>query len=96
MMEAKNLMKKRMMELVLPMAFQQFMLALVGASDAIMLGRLSQDAMSAVSLATQVTFLFNLFVAAFVVGENMFVAQYYGKGDFIGIARVLYLVRRIS
>ena len=96
MMEAKNLMKKRMMELVLPMAFQQFMLALVGASDAIMLGRLSQDAMSAVSLATQVTFLFNLFVAAFVVGENMFVAQYYGKGDFIGIAKVLYLVRRIS
>ena len=89
MMEAKNLMKKRMMELVLPMAFQQFMLALVGASDAIMLGRLSQDAMSAVSLATQVTFLFNLFVAAFVVGENMFVAQYYGKGDFIGIAKEL-------
>lgn len=95
-MEANNLMKKRIIGLVLPMAFQQFMLALVGASDAIMLGRLSQEAMSAVSLATQMTFVFNLFVAAFVVGENMFVAQYYGKGDAIGIARVLYLARRIS
>lgn len=71
--------KKRMIRLVLPIAFQQFMLALVSASDAVMLGTLSQDSMSAVSLASQVTFVFNLFMAAFVIGENMFVAQYYGK-----------------
>ncbi len=35
-------MKKNLWKLVLPVTFQQFMLALVGASDALMLGRLSQ------------------------------------------------------
>ena len=74
---------------------QQFMTALVGACDAIMLGKLSQDAMSAVSLATQVTFVFNLFMFAFMAGENMFVAQYYGKGDYTGISQVFSLVTKI-
>ena len=76
------------------MALQQFMTALVGACDAIMLGKLSQNAMSAVSLATQVTFVFNLFMYAFVTGENMFVAQYYGKGDYKGISKIFSLVTK--
>ena len=42
---------KKLLSLVLPIAFQQFMLSLVGASDAIMLGMISQEALSAVSLA---------------------------------------------
>lgn len=88
--------KKKMIRLVLPITFQQFMLALVGASDAVMLGRLSQNAMSAVSLASQVTFVFNLFMAAFVIGENMFIAQYYGKQDDTGISRAFSLVLRVS
>ena len=75
-----SLKKGEIVRLAFPIALQQFMTALVGACDAIMLGKLSQDAMSAVSLATQVTFVFNLFMFAFMAGENMFVAQYYGKG----------------
>lgn len=51
--------------------------------------------MSAVSLATQVTFVFNLFMFAFMAGENMFVAQYYGKGDYTGISQVFSLVTKI-
>ena len=78
--ERKRSLRKEIVRLALPIALQQFMTALVGACDAIMLGKLSQDAMSAVSLATQVTFVFNLFMFAFMAGENMFVAQYYGKG----------------
>lgn len=89
-------MKKKMVRLVLPIAFQQFMLALVSACDAVMLGRLSQNAMSAVSLASQVTFVLNLFMTAFVLGENMFVAQYYGKKDYVGITHVFGLVLSIS
>ena len=89
-------MRRKLVRLALPMAFQQFMLALVGASDAVMLGRLNQDAMSAVSLATQVTFVFNLFMMAFVIGENMFVAQYYGKRDGRNIFRVLCLTLRTA
>ena len=35
-----------MLALVIPLAFQQFMSALVSASDALMLGALTQDALS--------------------------------------------------
>lgn len=93
--ERKRSLRKEIVRLALPIALQQFMTALVGACDAIMLGKLSQDAMSAVSLATQVTFVFNLFMFAFMVGENMFVAQYYGKGDYTGISQVFSLVTKI-
>lgn len=93
--ERKRSLRKEIVRLALPIALQQFMTALVGACDAIMLGKLSQDAMSAVSLATQVTFVFNLFMFAFMAGENMFVAQYYGKGDYTGISQVFSLVTKI-
>lgn len=93
--ERKRSLRKEIVRLALPIALQQFMTALVGACDAIMLGKLSQDAMSAVSLATQVTFVFNLFMFAFMAGENMFVAQYYGKGDYTGVSQVFSLVTKI-
>lgn len=93
--ERKRSLRKEIVRLAFPIALQQFMTALVGACDAIMLGKLSQDAMSAVSLATQVTFVFNLFMFAFMAGENMFVAQYYGKGDYKGISQVFSLVTKI-
>ena len=92
--ERKQSLRNEIIRLALPMALQQFMTALVGACDAIMLGKLSQNAMSAVSLATQVTFVFNLFMYAFVTGENMFVAQYYGKGDYKGISKIFSLVTK--
>lgn len=95
-MKDGNTLGKEITRLTLPMAFQQFMLALVGASDAVMLGRLDQNAMSAVSLATQVTFVFNLFMTAFIIGENMFTAQYYGKRDNANISKIFCLVLRIS
>ena len=57
----KSVFYKKLFSLVLPIAFQQFMLAAVSASDALMLGVISQDDLSAVSLAGQITFVFNLF-----------------------------------
>ena len=52
----KNHFTRKLISLVLPIAFQQFMLALVSVSDALMLGKLTQDALSAVSLASQIAF----------------------------------------
>ena len=39
---------RKLKSLAIPMAFQQLMTALVGVSDALMLGFISQDALSAV------------------------------------------------
>ncbi|MBQ3505114.1 MAG: MATE family efflux transporter [Oscillospiraceae bacterium] len=83
---------KQLRSLVLPIAFQQFMLAAVSASDAIMLGRLSQDSMAAVSLAGQVQFIFSLYLATMTIGTNMFAAQYWGKKDVVTVERILGMV----
>ncbi len=66
---------------MLPIAFQQLMLSAVSAADAIMLGFISQDSLSAISLAGQIQFIFNLFLAAMTIGLSIFAAQYYGKKD---------------
>lgn len=84
------------MSLVLPIAFGQFMLALVGASDALMLGMVNQDALSAVSLAGKVQFVQNLFLNALTIGTSVFAAQYWGKGDHDAIERLFANVIRIS
>lgn len=83
---------KQLQSLVLPIAFQQFMLAAVSASDAIMLGRLSQDSMAAVSLAGQVQFVFSLYLATMTIGTSMFAAQYWGKKDVVTVERILGMV----
>lgn len=77
--------RSRILRLALPITAQQFMLALVSACDAFMLGGLNQNSLSAVSLASQITFVFNLILTALTIGENMFVAQYYGRKDFDGV-----------
>lgn len=87
---------QKLLALVLPIAFQQFMLALVGASDALMLGMLTQDALSAVSLAGQIAFVENLFFAAMTIGLSMLAAQYWGKGDSAAVERIFAYVMKIT
>ncbi len=84
--------RNKILKLALPIMFQQFMLALVSASDAFMLGGLNQSSLSAVSLASQVTFVFNLVLTAMTIGENMFVAQYYGKKDYVTLRKTAGVV----
>ena len=87
---------EKLLTLVLPIAFQQFMLALVSASDALMLGMLTQDSLSAVSLASQVTFVENLFLMAMTIGLSMFAAQYWGKGDKGAVERIFAYVMKVT
>ena len=62
--EEKKEFYRKLFALVLPLALQNLMTALVSASDALMLGLLDQSSLSSVSLATQVQFVLNLFYAA--------------------------------
>ena len=93
--ESSNFIKK-LLTMVFPIAFQQFMLALVSASDALMLGVLSQDSLSAVSLASQVTFVENLFLAAMTIGLSTLAAQYWGKKDKEAVERIFAYVMKIT
>lgn len=87
---------KKLLSLVLPIAFQQFMLTIVSASDALMVGVIGQDLLSAVSLASQITFVYNLFLAAMTIGTSIFAAQYWGKEDKESVEKILAIVLRVS
>ncbi|MDO5540746.1 MAG: MATE family efflux transporter [Eubacteriales bacterium] len=87
---------KKLFVLVLPLAFQNLMTALVSASDALMLGLLSQSSLSAVSLATQVQFVLNLFYLAVTIGATVLAAQYWGKGDAESVEKILAITLRVS
>ena len=67
--------------IALPLGLQSLMLALVGAADAFMLGRVQQDQMTAVSLATQIQFIQNMFLMGITTAGTILGAQYWGKGD---------------
>ena len=86
----------KLITLVIPISMQQFMLALVSASDALMLGFISQDALSAVSLAGQIMFIYSLFQFALTGGANIFAAQYYGKGDIASVEKILCIVLKFA
>ena len=82
--------------LVLPIAIQNFMLALVSATDAIMLGWIDQTSLSAVSLAGQVQFVLSLFISGIAAGAGIMAAQYWGKQDAASIEKVIPIALRTN
>ena len=72
---------RNLTRLALPIALQSLMLASVAAGDALMLGKVAQDEMTAVSLATQIQFVQNMFLSAATAAGAILGAQYWGKGD---------------
>ena len=82
---------RKLLGLAFPIALQNLMLALVAAADAIMLGRVSQNAMAAVSLATQIQFVQNMLLGALVCGVGILGAQYWGKRDFEKMGEIFSL-----
>ena len=72
---------KKLAGLMFPIVFQNLMLASVAVADAIMLGSVEQNSMAAVSLATQIQFIQNMFLGAIVASVAILGAQYWGKGD---------------
>ena len=87
---------KKLFALVIPIAAQNFMTAIVSASDALMLGLQGQIALSAVSLATQVQFVLTLFYWALTIGATVLAAQYWGKEDAEAVEHVLAVTLRFS
>ena len=86
----------KLKKLTLPIAFQSLMLASVAAGDALMLGRVAQDQMTAVSLATQIQFVQNMFIMSVTAAGSILGAQYWGKGDRAALQKLFNLMLRWS
>ena len=87
---------KKLLSLTLPIAFQYFMLASVAAGDAVMLGRVEQNSMSAVSLATQIQFVQNMVLTTVTGAGTILGAQYWGKGDRRTVEDIFALILRVN
>ena len=87
---------KRLTRIATPIAFQSLMLALVSACDALMLGRVAQEQMTAVSLATQIQFVQNMFLMAITSAGSILGAQYWGKGDRRTMQSLFHLMLRFA
>ena len=85
---------KRLWALALPISFQSLMLAMVAAFDALILGRVAQEEMTAVSLATQIQFVQNMFLMSGTAAGSILGAQYFGKGDRRTIEELFNLMLR--
>ena len=94
--EEKKVFNTRLRTLAVPLALQSLLNALVGASDALMLGRLNQDSIAAVSLANQVFFVMTLFTGAITSASGILIAQYWGKKDYKNAGRFLAMAIRYS
>ena len=80
---------------MLPIVLQNLMLALVAVADAFMLGGMDQNYMSAVSLATQIQFIQNMFLSAATASLGILGAQYWGKGDIRTLDEIFCMALRL-
>ncbi|MCR4609213.1 MAG: hypothetical protein K5750_05895, partial [Eubacterium sp.] len=65
-------------------------------SACLLLGRLTQDAIAAVSLANQISFVMSLFNGAAIGAAGVLIAQYWGKGDYKNAKRFLGMAVRYA
>lgn len=87
---------KKLWHLTLPFSFQSLMLASVAAADALMLGNVDQNEMAAVSLATQIQFIQNMFIWAVTGAGSILGAQYWGKKDKKTVEDLLHIMLRFA
>lgn len=95
-LQDKKTFYRELRHLMIPIAFQAFMLAAVSAGDAAMLGFVDQNAMAAVSLAGNIQFVENLFLGSLVCGGTILSAQYWGRGDGKTVGRIFSLILRYA
>lgn len=71
--------------IALPIMVQNGLTSFVNLLDNLMVGSLGTESMTAVSIANQLLFVYQLTVFGGVSGAGIFTAQFYGKGDDDGI-----------
>ena len=87
---------KVLLHLMLPIVVQNLISALVSTADVLMLSGVGQSALSASSLAGQVTFVLTLFYLGLSTGASVLTAQYWGKRDLHTIGQIQVLALRCS
>lgn len=85
-----------MARLAFPIVIQNLVTTAVSSADVVMLGFVSQDALAAGSLASQIMFILNLVYSGISSGVIMLAAQYWGKKDTLTIEKIMGIAMRLS
>ena len=80
-----------MLSLSVPIMIQNLVTSLLNMMDTVMVGKLGEVEIAAVGIANQYFFIFNMVLIGICGGCSVFIAQYWGKKDFLNIKRVLGL-----
>ena len=83
-MRKNNPIYKRALMLAVPMMIQNGITNMVSLVDNIMVGSQGTEAMTAVSIAGQLIFVFNLAIFGALAGPGIYGAQYYGQRNLYG------------
>ncbi len=87
---------KKVLAIAIPVTLQGLINMGVNMADVIMLGHLSQDALSASSLANQFCFIFMILNFGLGGGAGVLTGQFWGMGDRESIKKTLSIVYKIS
>ena len=87
---------KTLLALALPIALQDLIKFGLNMADNLMVGRLGETALSAVSIANQPFFLFSLISFGLASGGSVLVAQYYGKQENRAISPIFSIALIIA
>lgn len=85
----------QMLKIAVPIAFQNMLTFAVSMMDTVMLGSLGEVAISASSLANQLTFILSVIMFGVSGGSNVLISQYWGKKDIGAIHKVLAIMYRV-
>lgn len=75
------------LRIALPVALQSLVATMMHILDSVMIGRLGEVSIAAVTQANRVTFLFQLTIFGLTGAVSTFCSQYWGKRDMAGIHR---------
>lgn len=84
------------LNVAIPIVVQTLFMALLHIIDNVMIGRLGEIELAAVTQANRVTFLYELILFGLSSGTAAFVAQYWGKRDLAGIHSVMGIALSLS
>ncbi len=76
---------KTTLAIILPIIIQNTITTFVNFLDNIMVGQLGTEQMSGVSIVNQFFFFFNLCIFGCTAGAGIFLAQFFGKKDTLGV-----------
>ncbi len=88
--------KKSVIALLIPMILQNLINVAVTSADVIMISKVGEISLAAVSLASQIQFVLTLIYFGLASGATVLTAQYWGKKDIKTIEKILGFTIKVS